>query len=230
VPPLNAPVLVEPAVEPVMDEVAADPELPATPIPAHGVVVMVGPGTPIIGLTPALPISVDPRGIVPPESADDAFAVGFDSSDAVPVDDVRPDAVEAQLPDVDVVLVVVLVAVLVPVVPPPSKVEPVPVAADPACPIASIPEEVMPVEMQLEPLAIEPIGTGLRPPGSSSVAPRGIPAWEPGEVEPSMPSGEVGAMAGVPIVVCARLALPLNSIATASTNKRRIETSCTVLS
>jgi hypothetical protein len=210
---------VDDAVEPVK------PGLGVTPIPAHGVVVMVGPGTLIMGLTPALPISVEPSGSVPPESADDVFAPGFDSGDAVPVDDNMPDDVEAQLPEV---------TVPIPVVPPPSKVDAVPgVALVPAVEDAdaadvAIPEESMPAAMQLGAPAIEPIGAGLKPPGSISVAPSGIPVGEAEDVEPGMPSGEVAPMLGVPIAVCARLALPLNSIATASTNKRRIETSCTV--
>jgi hypothetical protein len=217
VPSLNAPVLVAPVVKPVMEEVAAEPELGATPIPAHGVVVMVGPRTPIIGLMPALPISVAPRGIVPPESADEAFATGFDSGDAVPVDDVRPDAVEVQLPEVEAPI---------PVVPPPSKVELAPVAADPACPFASIPEADVPVVRQLEPPAIEPIGTGLKPPGSISVAPRGMPVGDPEEVEPGMPSGDVAPSPDVPIVLWASAAALLSRIAAATNNNRRIGTSC----
>jgi hypothetical protein len=216
--PVGTDVFVDPAARPVKPEVpVAKLEVPVTVDPAHGVVMLLGAGMPIMGLTPALPISVEPRGIVPPLSIDAALMPGLDNGDAIPVDGVRPDAVGAQLPDVDVPI---------PVVPPPSKVELAPVAADPACPGASIPEEDMPVVKQLEPLTEEPTGAGLKPPGSISVAPSGIPVGKLEEVEPGMPSGDVTPRPGVPIVLWASAGALLNKSTAASTNNRRIDTSC----
>jgi hypothetical protein len=222
VPPLNAPVFVEPAVKPVMEEVAAEPEVAATPIPAHGVVVMVGPGTLIMGLTPALPISVEPSGIVPPSRGDPTVVPGADSGEPMPVDGVVADDVVAQPADVAAVPVETLEPI--PVTPPPSNVELVPLVPAPAA--VAVPNEAVLIVLQFEPMAAEPSGTGLNPPGSISVAPSGIPAGLPGDVEPRVPSGDVAPIPGVPIVLWASAAAPLNRVATATNNNRRIDTSC----
>jgi hypothetical protein len=221
-------VLVDPAARPVRPEVPVTKlEVPAAleVPPAHGVVMLLGPGTPTIGLTPALLISVEPRGIVPPLRVDPALAPGVDSGDAVPVDKIAPDDVEAHVLDGVAVAEVDAVGPN-PVDPPPSNVELIPVVPDPPTPDAAIPGKDEPVPMQFEPLAVDPIGAGLRPPGSSSVAPRGIPVGEPEEVEPSTPRGDVAPIAGMLVVLCAKLGSQPTRIATTATKKRRIETSC----
>jgi hypothetical protein len=84
---------------------------------------MVGPGTGIIGLTPAPPSSVAPSGIAPLPVADPATVPGVDPvvPEAVP-----PDGEVPQEPDVaDVPFVTTLDVdelVCVPLTPPPSKV------------------------------------------------------------------------------------------------------------
>jgi hypothetical protein len=84
----------------------------------------------------------------------------------------------------------------------PSKVEFVPdieVIPDPLDP-----ESPEPLALQFE------LAVGLRPPGSISVAPNGmpVPPFDPVDVlEPSMPSGDVAPMAepmdGMPVGLCA---------------------------
>src|SRR4051794_33793284 len=87
--PETTPVLVDPAAKPVRPEVpAAKLDVPVTVEPAHSVVRLLGGAIPIIGLTPALPISVEPSGIAPPLSVDALLVEGFDSGEAVPVEPV----------------------------------------------------------------------------------------------------------------------------------------------
>jgi hypothetical protein len=225
--------LVDPAARPVTPELpvakleaAAALEVPA----AHGVVRLLGPPTPIIGLTPGLSISVEPRGIVPPLRVDAPFAAGLDSGDATPVEEIAPADVEAHgvvgvaVPGLDIAGVIAVDP------PPPSKVELIPAVADPVPPGAAIPGKDEPVPTQFEPVAVAPIGAGLRPPGSSSVAPRGIPVGEPAEVEPGTPRGDVAPIAGMVVVLCAWATPQLTSIAAAVTNNRRIAISCAILS
>src|SRR5205823_6248400 len=88
--------------------------------------------------------------------------------------------------------------------PPPSKMELVPDI------------DVMP-ELQLE-------LTGLRPPGSISVAPSGMPVPDPvAPLEPSMPSGEVAPRPDVVVALCAWGAPQPNSIAAAMRGKSLTE-------
>jgi hypothetical protein len=198
-----------------------EPEVPGI-APTHGVVVMLGAGTPINELIPALLISVAPRGIVPPLSVVVVLAPGFDRGDAVPVDETTPDDGEEQPFEITVEPM-----------PPPSNDDVIPVVPDeaPAVPeeeeeeeevLPAVPEEDVVVPMQLELLDIGPIGVGPMPPGSIAVAPSGIPVekLDPCEVVPGIPSGDVIPMLGV--VVCARPALQLQRIATAAMNIRRI--------
>jgi hypothetical protein len=207
----------------------ASPVTPAVPVvapevpvaPTHGVVVLSGPGMLIIGLTPRLPISVEPRGSVLPLRVD----VALDSGDAVPDDEIVPDDVGAHVVD-DVVVPESGIVGASAVDPPPSNVELVPAVPVPVGPGAAIPGNDEPVPMQFEPLPVAPIGAGLRPPGSSSVAPKGIPVGELGELEPRVPNGDVVPIAGMPGRLCARLGPQLTRIATATTANRRIETSC----
>jgi hypothetical protein len=220
--PKGSDVLVDPAARPVEPEVpVARPEVAATPEPAHGVEVLSGAGTPIMGLTPALPSSVAPRGIVPPLRDDPTFVPGVDSGEAMPVEDVVPDDAEAQAPDV-VAVPDVNVPDVIPVDPPPSKVELVPAVGDPVIWEVVLPEKDVPAPTQLELLAVEPSGIGLMPPGLISVAPSGIPIEDPGEVDPGMPNGDVAPIAGV---FCAYPIPQLNDIAIRTSNRHAIETS-----
>jgi hypothetical protein len=79
----------------------------------------------------------------------------------------------------------------------------------------------------LEPFAMQlvVVDDELRPPGSISVAPSGIPVpLDP--IEPGTPSGDVGPIAGVVVEVCACAAPQLSRIADVITSHRRIGTSC----
>jgi hypothetical protein len=179
------PVLVEPvaAVEAVVVE------------PVHGNVVVLGIGTPMSGLTPPLSISVAPSGIVPPFSVVLEVVPDVDSGEATPVEVMLLD------PQTEVELIDPLE-----LNPLPSKVEfvlpDVVVIPDPLDPES--PENEEPLALQVE-LAVE-----LRPPGSISVAPSGmpVPLFDPVDtLEPSMPSGDVAPMAepmaGMLIGLCA---------------------------
>lgn len=185
------------------------PEVPDEVVnPVHGLMMlfvgvgMPGTGAVINGLIPALAISVEPRGTVPPLSTKVELAPGVDSGEAVPVEDTCDDV---QL-DVEV-------AAPVAVDPPPSKVE-----------LTLVDDPVM-----LESLALQiELIAGLKPPGSISVPPSGMPV-PPTTLEPGMPSGDVAPTAGVLIVVCAWPVPQLNKTAAVITNNRRIDTSCTIL-
>ena len=187
--------------------------------PTHEGIELLDIGTVISGLTPALSISVEPSGIVPPFNVKVEFVPIDQSGDAVPVDVplVAGALVEAQ-------------AVVEPN-PPPSKTEPaigVELIPDPLDPVMpdDIPEFASdPFVLQLE------IGAGLKPPGSISVAPKGIPValFDPPDViEPCIPSGDVASRDVVPmpapvIALCA-WAVPLpNRTAAAMRDKSLIE-------
>jgi hypothetical protein len=157
---------------------------------------------PIIGLMPAPPSSVDPRGIAPPFSVVPTPVPGVDSGEAMPLVESPCDGV-AQ--DVEVAEAVD---------PPPSNVELV-VVEDPVAPAPMVLEP-----MVLEPMVLEPmvppligedgsvakqfaLGAGLKPPGSIPVAPRGMPV--PVDVDaPGTPSGEVPGSGGMVVIgLCA---------------------------
>ena len=172
-------------------------------------------GTMINGLTPALSISVEPSGIVPPFNVKFEFVPIVESGDAVPVDvAVLTDAPgDAQT------------EVVVEPNPPPSKVEPMPGveptpdALDPVMP-EDITEFVDPLALQFE------SGAGLKPPGSISVAPRGIPVglFDPlGALEPGTPSGDVAPMPPLVIGLCAWAAPQPNRTAATMTGKSLME-------
>lgn len=142
---------------------------------------MLGAGTVIAGLTPPLSISVAPRGIELPARPDPEP----DEDGAVPPEDVVDvGAVQPGIADPAAS-------------PPPSKVE-FAVDVEPAPLLPATPVDD-PADEQVA------LGAGLRPPGSISVAPSGIPVpLDPFEVlEPGMPSGDVAPMAGGLDVVCA---------------------------
>jgi hypothetical protein len=169
----------------------------------------------INGLTPALSISVEPSGIVPPFNVKFEFVVVDESGVAVPLD-------VALLADA---LVEAQAEVIVEPNPPPSKTEPatgveaIPDPLDPVIP-EDIPENVDPLALQFE------IGAGLRPPGSISVAPSGmpVPPFDPvATLEPSMPSGEVAPRPDVVIALCAWAAPQPNRTAAAMRGKSLME-------
>ena len=177
-------------------------------------------GVVISGLTPALSISVEPSGIVPPFNVKFEFVPIEESGDAKP-----PDV--ALLADP---LVEAHAEVVIELNPPPSKTEPLTgvEVPDPLSPVVppSIPEYAAnPLVLQFE------IGAGLKPPGSISVAPKGIPValFDPPDViEPCIPSGDVASRDVVPmpapvIALCA-WAVPLpNRTAAAMRDKSLIE-------
>lgn len=173
--------------------------------PAHDGVEPLVIGTVINGLTPPLSISVEPSGIVPPFRIKFELVPGVDTGGAVPVGlgfvvDVQPDAGAAEPVELN---------------PPPSKVEPMPGvepmpdALDPVMP-ADIPEFADPLALQFE------SGAGLKPPGSISVAPSGIPVGlfdSLAALAPGTPSGDVAPMPPLVIGLCAFAAPQPNSTA-----------------
>jgi hypothetical protein len=190
-----------------------DPIAPVVIVePTHGVVVVLGAGIPINGLTPPLSISVAPRGIVPPLRLVMVPVPGVESGDAVPLDEAVPDDGRVQPLEV------------VDPAPPPSNVEVVPLipdAAPPATPDEDGENPAQPKLLELlEPLG--PIGIGPRPPGSIEVAPSGIPVWRGEDVEPRVPSGEVAPIPGVVVTLCAKPTSQLKRIAVAAMNNRLI--------
>jgi hypothetical protein len=217
----------------VVDPVAM-PVVPAVPLPkvegpvvielGHGLLKLLGGEMPIIGLTPVLLTSVEPSGMAPPSSLKLVPVPVVDNGEAVPV----ADTVEDAQPDIEVAD---------PVVPPPSNVELVPV----------VDVELMPVVVGMAPLLPDvtdtgdPVdGHGLKPPGSISVAPMGMPvpldAVEPSgrpvldavePPEPGTPSGDVAPIPGVTIVLCASAMSQLSAIVSTRSKRCRIETSST---
>jgi hypothetical protein len=130
-----------------------------------------------IGLMPAPPSSVEPSGMVLPPG-DDAVVIPEVDEACVP-DTVPPDGTETHDPDI------------APLIPPPSKVELDPAVPEP--PIVGTAVEDIPGVPHGDILAVEPSGAGLRPPGTSSVEPNGIPA---GPAEPGLPNGDVMPIPG----------------------------------
>ena len=200
------PALVEPITAPELLVVA----------PAHDGTKLLVIGTVINGLTPALSISVEPSGIAPPFSVKFELVPIVESGDAVPVD------------------VAVLIDApgdpqtefIVEPNPPPSKVEPMPgvdAIPDPLNPV--MPEDIP--ELAVNPLVLQfESGAGLKPPGSISVAPRGIPVglFDPlGTLEPGTPSGDVAPIPGMVIVFCAWAAPQPNRIAATMKGKSLME-------
>jgi hypothetical protein len=184
--------------------------------PAHDGIKLLVIGTVINGLTPALSISVEPSGIAPPFSVKFELVPIVESGDAVPVDvAVLTDAPgDAQT------------EVVVEPNPPPSNIEPVtdvepmPDALDPIMP-EDIPElAVNPLVLQFE------SGAGLKPPGSISVAPSGIPVglFDPLDaLEPGTPSGDVAPMPPLVIGLCASAAPQPSRIVATTRGKSRME-------
>ncbi|MFD2055466.1 hypothetical protein ACFSQT_21100 [Mesorhizobium calcicola] len=165
-----------------------------------------GVGMLIIGLTPKLLSSEDPNGIptAAPRLADDVPVV-VDGMAVVPKDDVL-DAVELQVPNAvepvgftnDVPLVDVVAFM-----PPPSKVERAEVV--PATSELDVKTLVHP-ELLME-LFPRPTVLPVKPPGSSSTAPRGIAAGLRGE--PIAERGDVIPVAGAVVLTCAKAGPPI---------------------
>lgn len=169
-------------------------------------------GTVINGLTPPLLISVEPSGIVPPFNVKFELVPIVESGDAVPVDV----AVLTDAPG----------DVVVEPNPPPSKVEPmvdVEPMPDPFNPV--MPEDIP--ELAVNPLVLKfESGAGLKPPGSISVAPRGIPVglFDPLDaLEPGTPSGDVGPRPDGLITLCACATVQPNRITAATRDKTLME-------
>jgi len=184
----------QPRGDDIEDVPVVDP-LPNVPgdvmlVPTHGeagVSTGAAPGDGSIGLMPALPSSVEPSGMLPMPSAEPPVAeppvVPLTKGFCVP-DTVLPDGVELQGPDM-------------PTFPPPSKVELVPVIPEPLTPGVTPPVTDVPFVPQVEMPAVAPRDPGLRPPGLSSVEPKGIPT---GPTGPVLPSGEVRPIPGAGLV------------------------------
>ncbi|MCK1478227.1 hypothetical protein ABIB06_002099 [Bradyrhizobium sp. LB8.2] len=133
------------------------------------IVEVLGSGTVTNGLTPVLPVSVAPSGIELPMTDPLELAPGVDEPVAPADDEVQPEVISN---------------------PPPSKVVPAAVIDV----VLFVPEDCEPVE----PLAPQDgVGAGLRPPGSISVDPSGLPETVVPLVPfvPNTPSGEVAPIA-----------------------------------
>lgn len=165
-------------------------------------VVLLGAEKVTSGLTPRLFSSEASSGMVPPFSEKFEFVPGGDRGDAVPLDDVA-----AQLDEV---------AAPLPVSPPPSDVVLTPAAVAP---------EPLPPDTSEDDDPVDEHSTGLRPPGSISVAPNGIPlTLVPSEL--GMPSGEVDLSPDGLNELCAWLTPQLNTIAAIVASVACIEISC----
>ena len=183
-----------------------DPGIPMTD--EGGANEMVGEGTAISGLIPALPSSTEPNGIPDP-------VVPAVDKDEIPGDDAA--ALLEPLPQVTNVAVLPGTDAPVPNPNPPPSYVPRPDMPGDAPPVVGhvVPKPIVPV----------PLMIGLSPGDASSVAPKGIPAGEtddPGV----MPSGEVAAIPGVGMLVpptCAAAGMqPKSTAGIAAINVRRI--------
>lgn len=199
---------------------------------------ILGVGMLNIGLTPKLLSSEDPSGIPTgvPRLVDvvpDVVPVVVDSvvvvleADVLDVSELQvPNAVEAvNIPLVDVV----------PFMPPPSKVLPATAELDAVALGATTlvhPELLVP-PMELPTLPMAPVVVVelnvVKPPGSSSTAPRGIPTGlAPTGLrgEPAAERGEVIPIAGVVMLTCAKLGPPDNSAIAMAISKLDVATLC----
>jgi hypothetical protein len=162
------------------------------------------------GLTPALPSSVEPRGIEPTGATPGARPAvdPLKLEGGVVVPEAVPPAPHEE--DVDVPIVPAPM-------PAPSKVEEELDIPDMPAPDIPVPAELVTKVPELAHGIVLAIGSnaiGLRPPGVSSVAPKGIPTGPADEAAPGTPSGEVSPIAGVVGVsgaICAKLAPALSS-------------------
>jgi hypothetical protein len=211
--------------QPVGDDIEGVPVVDPPPnvpgdamlVPTHGeagVSAGAAPGAGSSGLMPALPSSVEPSGMVPMPSAEPPAvppAVPLTKGFCVP-DTVLPDGAELHGPDM-------------PAFPPPSKVELAPAVPEPLTPGVTAPVTDVPFVPQVETPGVAPRAPGLRPPGLSSVEPKGIPT---GPTEPVLPSGDVMPIPGAGLVeeTCERAgAATKNSVAAAIDSRYLIQVS-----
>jgi hypothetical protein len=152
---------------------------PVIAAPPHGVEKGVASGEAVMkGLTPALSISVEPRGIVPPVRGDPGVAPGAKSGDAMPVEDAAGGETELHWLDN----------------PPPSKPElgdwlgAAGLVRDWAVPVNGLAEEQE---------------RGLRPPGLISVEASGMPVGVPEVGALNPPRGDVARKTGRFAALCA---------------------------
>jgi hypothetical protein len=217
------------------NDIAADPAGPAVglPDPNPGVIPVgippspgqevdegLGTGTPIGPLSPALPRSVAPSGmLLPPRdvAAEDVVA-------ADPGTDDKPDntgkPVPAEPQPLDIAGLVEFA-----VMPPPSNTW---LGLAGLGLAGAEPDITAPGQAVV--LSIGPTGAGLNPPGKSSVEPRGIPEPPAGDVGSIMPGGDVVPAPGVGgsprTAICAALGpVPSITTITAIANTRPIKTS-----
>jgi hypothetical protein len=223
-------VLLVPVIPVLLQDV---PNAPSVGMDTSGLVIgsdILGVGVLNIGLTPKLLSSEDPSGIPTgvPRLVDvvpDVVPVVVDSVVVVPEADVL-DVSELQVPNaVEAVRLVddIPLVDVVPFMPPPSKVLPATAELDAVVLGAVVlgattlghPEPLVPpMEIPMLPMELDVVGEldVVKPPGSSSTAPRGMPAGLSGE--PTAERGEVIPIAGVVVLTCARLG-PQNNRAVA---------------
>jgi hypothetical protein len=210
--------------QPVANVVPVEPDIPLVVVPAivdvpgQGVAETLGTGTPMGALTPEVPSSVAPSGIVLPlpmvPSPDPAAGVA-----AVPA--AAPVVPEPQ----------VLPVVEPGVAPPPSKVEldpeiPLPEPVIPELdPVIPVLDPTVPVMGVVAPKHDMPPASGLIPPVLSSVAPSGMPTDPEGVLKFIVPSGDVAPMPGMGLTCAKLLAPPRRTMTAAMARIRRIEAS-----
>ncbi len=186
------------------------------PVVEHGMPVPIvegfalGAGTISNGLTPALPISMEPNGIpvraAPPGEAGDVAAD-------------------------DEALLLELVPHVPEVAAPPGNDVPVPTPSPPPSKVVlepGIPDDGLPMTRHVVPFPVIPIvpaGAGPSPGDATSVAPMGIPVGGTGKPG-AMPSGEVAPIPGVGLPIpptCANAGMqPKSAACIAAINTRRI--------
>src|SRR5580704_3762415 len=184
-------------------------------VPGQGTAVTLGVVRGVVGLSPALPSSVAPRGMAP-LIVDPAVksVVLVDPALMVPMPVDEP-ATPSALPAVVELQPVEVIEF--DTEPPPSNVD-----IDPDIPVVDpdVPVLVVPALIQGVVLIV-----GLSPPVFSSVAPNGIPVPCEGALDDVAPRGEVAPMPGIG-ATCAKLGPPLKIIRLAAMARtRRIETS-----
>lgn len=207
--------------------VPVGPNVPVVKDPGQGVAETLGTGMPTVVLSPAVPNSVAPSGIVPPPPADPRLrpVVGVTPMPG-PLAAALPVAFEPQeLPmmepnvvpppsneELDPVMPVFEPAMLVP--------EPITPVLDPVIPVL---DPVMPVLVVGAPKQGVVPASGLIPPGLSSVAPSGIPTGPDGALKFIVPSGDVAPMPGEGLTWARPLLQPTSKMTMA--RSRRIATS-----